>query len=144
MYKIYLDNCCYNRPFDEQTQIRIQMETMAKLHIQTQVKKGVYRLVWSYILDYENARNPYEDKRAAILPWRYIAAETVSRENEAILALAERLQADGIKPYDALHVSCAVYAGCDYFLTTDRKLERLQIPQIKIRNPVTFLHELEG
>ena len=32
--KIYLDNCCYNRPYDDQTYIRIHLETEAKLHIQ--------------------------------------------------------------------------------------------------------------
>ena len=31
--RIYLDNCCYNRPFDEQTQLRIRLETEAKLPI---------------------------------------------------------------------------------------------------------------
>lgn len=25
--KIYLDNCCYNRPFDDQSQIKIHLET---------------------------------------------------------------------------------------------------------------------
>lgn len=29
--KIYLDNCCYNRPYDDQSQVRIQLETQAKL-----------------------------------------------------------------------------------------------------------------
>ena len=31
--KIYLDNCCYNRPFDDQKQIKIQLETIAKIKI---------------------------------------------------------------------------------------------------------------
>lgn len=32
--KIYLDNCCYNRPYDDQSQLRISLETQAKLYIQ--------------------------------------------------------------------------------------------------------------
>ncbi len=32
--RIYLDNCCFNRPYDNQSQIRIHLETEAKLHIQ--------------------------------------------------------------------------------------------------------------
>ena len=51
--KIYLDNCCYNRPFDDQTQMKIHLETQAKLYIQAKIKEGAYDLVWSYILDYE-------------------------------------------------------------------------------------------
>ena len=32
--RVYLDNCCYNRPFDEQTQPSVRLETEAKLLIQ--------------------------------------------------------------------------------------------------------------
>ena len=32
--RVYLDNCCYNRPYDEQVQLRIRLETEAKLHVQ--------------------------------------------------------------------------------------------------------------
>ena len=27
--RVYLDNCCYNRPFDDQTQVKVRMETEA-------------------------------------------------------------------------------------------------------------------
>ena len=55
--KIYLDNCSYNRPFDDQTQMKIHLETEAKLYIQASVRDGKYDLVWSYMLDYENDEN---------------------------------------------------------------------------------------
>lgn len=29
--RVYLDNCSFNRPFDDQTQIKISLETEAKL-----------------------------------------------------------------------------------------------------------------
>lgn len=32
--RVYLDNCCYNRPFDDQGQVRIRLETEAKLRVQ--------------------------------------------------------------------------------------------------------------
>ena len=32
--KVYLDNCAYNRPFDDQTQVKIALEAIAKQHIQ--------------------------------------------------------------------------------------------------------------
>ena len=34
--RVYLDNCCYNRPFDPQEQLRIRLETEAKLEVQSQ------------------------------------------------------------------------------------------------------------
>ena len=48
--KIYLDNCCYNRPFDEQNQDLIRLETKAKLVIQNRIRQGLYSLVWSFIV----------------------------------------------------------------------------------------------
>ena len=60
--KIYLDICSYNRPFDSQTQIKIRLETEAKLYIQAGIRKKKYSLVWSYILDYENENSPYGGK----------------------------------------------------------------------------------
>ena len=141
MIKIYLDNCCYNRPFDNQNQMKIFMESQAKLYIQSQIRDEVYELVWSYVLEYENAKNPYIDKREAIAPWRNIADENVSEENEAISQYAENLTSYGIKTYDALHIACAVYAKCDYYITTDTKLLKTKLKEIKIVNPIDFIME---
>ena len=30
---IYLDNCCFNRPYDDQEQITVRLESEAKLEI---------------------------------------------------------------------------------------------------------------
>ena len=49
--RIYLDNCCFNRPFDDQKQLRIRIEAEAKLNIQENIRAGKLELVWSYILD---------------------------------------------------------------------------------------------
>lgn len=142
MLRIYLDNCCYNRPFDDQSQLKIHLETQAKLYIQAKIKEGVYDLVWSYILDYENGKNPYEEKRLAIAPWKTIASYVVE-ETEDILLFAESLASKGIKTYDALHISCAVASQCEYYLTTDKKLLNTSIPQIKVVSPIIFVNEME-
>ena len=96
-----MDNCCYNRPFDDQTQLKIYLETQAKLHVQAKIREGAYDLVWSYILDYENGKNPYEEKRLAIASWKTIAVFSVSEETNDILLFAESLAAKGIKAFDA-------------------------------------------
>ena len=61
--KIYLDNCCYNRPYDDQSQLKISLEAQAKLEIQQQIRNGVFDLVASYVLVAENAANRFESKR---------------------------------------------------------------------------------
>ena len=51
--RVYLDNCCYNRPFDEQTQLKVLLETEAKLRVQSLMRNGDVEYVWSGVLDYE-------------------------------------------------------------------------------------------
>ena len=48
----------------------------------------------------------------------------------------------GFKPKDALHVSCAKYAKCDYFFTTDNGILKKTIDGLMIMNPISFI-ELE-
>ena len=43
--RIYLDNCIFNRPFDDQSQIRIRLEAEAKLFIQDKIKNNEIELV---------------------------------------------------------------------------------------------------
>jgi hypothetical protein len=59
--KIYLDNCCFNRPYDEQSYETIRLETEAKLSVQGKIRDGNISLVWSFILDFENNANPYDN-----------------------------------------------------------------------------------
>jgi len=60
--RIYFDNCCYNRPFDDQRQLRIRLESEAKLEIQAKILERKYELAWSYIIDFENELNPFDSR----------------------------------------------------------------------------------
>ncbi|MCD7864634.1 MAG: hypothetical protein LUG54_01130 [Clostridiales bacterium] len=123
--------------------MKIHLETQAKLYIQGKIRTGKYDLVWSYILDYENSKNPYPEKQLAISPWREIATLHVAKETDELLAYAESLAEKNIKTYDALHIACAVSAHCEYYITTDKKLLNTPLPEIKIVSPITFLNEME-
>lgn len=138
--KIYFDNCCFNRPFDDQRQIKIRLEAEAKLHIQEQVLGNQHELVWSYILEYENKYNPFEERRATILKWKNYAVIDVE-ENQEIIKSAIELQSKGIRGKDALHISCAVWAKCDVFLTTDEYLIKKLVgyKKVKVLNPISFI-----
>ena len=46
MALIYLDICCFNRPFDDQTQLLIRLQTEAKLAVQDAIRTGTHQLVW--------------------------------------------------------------------------------------------------
>jgi predicted nucleic acid-binding protein len=138
---IYLDNCSFNRPFDNQKQIRIRIETEAKLYIQEQIIKGKLQLAWSYILDFENAANPFLERKETINNWKkYAVADTAETEN--IISAAEELFIKGIKSKDALHVACAIELNCEYFITTDREIIKklTNFEPIKVISPVDFIN----
>lgn len=116
--RIYLDNCSFNRPFDDQGRMRIRLEAEAKVCIQENVRGDILELTWSYILEYENEANPFEERRRTIAGWKRYATIDVE-ETGFILDKASSLVALGLKSKDALHVACAIAAGCDYFVTTD-------------------------
>jgi hypothetical protein len=120
---IYLDTCCFNRPFDDRSQTRIRFETAAKLQLQQRVRQRKVGLVWSYLLDFENSQNPFPERAASILLWRNLAEVRVG-ETGPVLDRGRSLMALGIKPFDALHVACAMVAGSDLFVTTDDILLR--------------------
>jgi len=110
--KVYLDNCCYNRPFDDQSNIMNRMEADAKLFMQEQIKNGSIDLVWSSVNEFENNDNPSFEKRERIAVWKQIATERCNL-NETILGKALELERVGLRSKDALHVACAIYVKAD-------------------------------
>ena len=117
--RIYLDNCCYNRPFDDQNQLSVRLETEAKLRIQYLMRLGIVEYVWSKVLDYELGQSPFFDDEGKIADWSDWAVVYVD-VNPQITARGAEIMRHKVKRMDALHLACALAAGCDWFLTTDR------------------------
>ena len=102
--KVYLDNCCYNRPYDDQSYLRISLESQAKLFVQHLIREKKLDLVTSYVLDYENSRNPHTTRRDTISDFFNNAVEYVGAENnDEILEIAKKIQATGV---NSEFVSC--------------------------------------
>jgi predicted nucleic acid-binding protein len=137
-----LDCCTFNRPFDDQNQLKIKLETEAKLFIQQGILTGEYELVWSYILEFENSQNKFDDRRNVIYGWKN-AAKIHCVENDEIIEYAENLKKANIRTKDALYIACSVYTRSDYLITTDKQLFNLKLTDIKIISPLTFLNRLE-
>jgi len=141
--RIYLDNCCYNRPYDDQSQARVVFETLAKLYIQELVLNRKLDLVWSYILKFENSQNSFEAKCEAIAQWEKLSVRFVGRSDE-VVALAKQVEASGIKPADALHIACAITAKCDYFISVDNRVLKYRDDRITVCSPVDFVQKEAG
>ena len=142
--RVYLDNCCLNRPFDDQRQMRVRLEAEATLCIQEHIRSGTLELIWSYILDFENAANPFEERRTTISGWRQYATIDVE-ETAMILQRGTGLAAMGLKAKDALHIACAIAGECTYFVTTDDNIlkRRQDVHDIIMIDPTAFVREMD-
>ena len=145
--RIYLDLCCFNRPYDDQGQVRIRLETEAKLVLQQKVREGACELLWSSILDYENSRNPFDERLLAIRQWRALAVAHVMAD-AGVVERARAFMAAGIMEYDALHVASAIVGEARVFVTTDdrllKSLRRMDNPALLAVPPGEALAFLEN
>lgn len=136
---IYLDNCCFNRPFDDQIEMRVRLETEAKLAIQAEIIDGKIELAWSYMLDFENDANPYQERKEGIKRWRALAKADTT-ETSKIVAAAKELYAKGFKKKDSLHLASAIALRCGIFFTTDSGIlkKRKMVLELIIMNPIEY------
>lgn len=144
MISVYLDNCCYNRPYDEQIQPKVQLETHAKMHIQKMITDKKINLIYSYVSEYENSRNPNKFNRSSISDFFGNAVLYVDYSHkDEIQAEMNDIMKTGVKKMDALQVASAIIGKADYFLTTDKRLLKYSTPKIQILNPVEFISKVE-
>ncbi len=142
--KIYLDTSVYNRPFDDQTQPRIWLETLALALVLQLVEAGEATLVNSSVLEFENSQNPFSLRQDWMT--RCLEQATIhQRVDKSIYERAEALETYGFKAIDALHVACAESAGVDYFLTCDdRLLKKQKHSAVSSMNPLDFVQKVIG
>ena len=136
--KIYLDNCCFNRPYDNQNNLLVYWETEAKLFIQDLIHSGKLMLVWSFVLDYENDANPFYERKRSISVWKQLSIIDCNLCKE-IADIANDLLQTGLRQKDASHIACAIYAEADFFITTDKKILNKQVTGINLINPIDFV-----
>ncbi|QTQ12818.1 hypothetical protein HRI96_00675 [Treponema parvum] len=146
LMKVYLDNCCYNRPYDDQSFLPISLEAQAKLLVQLLIKEKRLELASSFILDYENSCNPYTDRKNAV---KNFLADNVSdyvgsEKSEEVITKAKTVMATGIKMKDSCHIVCAEMMKCDYLLSTDKGMLKYKSDTVKLLNPIEFIDLLNG
>lgn len=121
--RIYLDNCCLQRPLDDQTHPRIRVETEAVFVVLAAVQAGELSLLGSEALEYEIGCIPDETRREEVLSALVLATEYL-QVTEAVEALALTFEQQGVRAMDAIHLALASMAKADFFCTCDDKLFR--------------------
>ena len=140
--RIYLDLCRLNRPFDDQGQDRVRLESDAVLAIQRRVQEGKDELVSSEVLEIESQANRDSERRRKVQ--EAIGQATLRVEiADALRDRANRLGALGFAGFDSLHIACAEAARADVLLTTDDRFLRLAARYaeklaIRVVNPVEW------
>jgi hypothetical protein len=141
--RVYLDTSVYNRPFDDQTQPRIWLETLALAVILQLIETGGIELLSSSVLGYENSRNPFPLRKRWVSRCRQLASHS-QQVDERIGARAQELEQEGFKAVDALHLACAEASGSQYFLTCDDRVVRRYSGTMQVLNPVHFVMSTTG
>ena len=149
--KIYFDMNVYNRVFDDQSQMRIRFEAMAIDILFELIEMGQYTLVWSFVLEYENSRNPFIDRKDHIESVSSLYREVIEPNKEIKATAKSIMEKSNAKERDALHLACAIYNKCDYFITCDDRFIRTinnneyplknLIGDIKLFYPIDFLRK---
>lgn len=98
------------------------------------------------MLRYECSNNPFEMRRNTIFDFinqNTVAYVSIGRRTE-IEAKAKDIMKTGIKFKDACHVASAIYAKCEYFISTDKRLLNFNTTEIKMVTPIQFVTETES
>ena len=139
-----MDNCCLNRPSDDQSNPRIHLESEAIKTIIDLIEKGTWTLLSSDVLDYEISNTSADKRRRNLLGINNMAIKTISLTN-LIKDRANYFESFGIQAFDAMHLACAEN-NSDILLTVDdrfiKKANKINDLKIKIKNPLQWLEEV--
>jgi len=123
MISVYLDNCCYNRPYDDQDQLTIRLETDSKVVCSRANYRKQTEISLCICFRIRKFKNPHNSRKEAIFNFFKNASVFVdSSYLEEVTVLAAKIMTTGVKKMDAYQVAAAIIGKADYFLTTDKRL----------------------
>lgn len=143
IHRLYLDVCVYCRPVDDQTAMRVRLETDAYYLIMRHLLNGRYRSVVSPVHFKEIRAITSLEERTKVQSWLTQSEKPQLTPNELakIRQRAEELYALNFGSADAAHVAFAEQLA-DVFLTCDDKLlKKCQNTPLSIStmNPLEWL-----
>ena len=121
--RIYLDTCCFNRPFDQMEQDRVAVEAEAVLRILARVESNDWLLCSSDAVLFEIGKIPYLIQREACLAMARLS-QVQLRLTADVATQAKRFAEMGFGVYDAAHLAFALHGQVELFFTVDDRLLR--------------------
>jgi len=144
---IYLDTCCYCRPFDNRAhyaQERVRQEITAIMDIVRMCGMSGTPILGSVIVSAEIDDIGNYGKRERV---RGFYGEVISEElkiTDSVTVRAQELNALGLGGRDAYHTAFSEAVGVAFVLTTDDRFQRVAdkiVLRTKVINPINFLGE---
>lgn len=138
--RVYLDVCALCRPFDDQSQIRIRLETEAVQLILSHVRAGKLSLIVSPVHDAEIAAIDDPAERIHLQVMLQRIGLRLALDLPRARQRAEVLVQQGLGPADAAHLACAEQAGADFVTCDDRLLRQCRRvkPGLWFGTPIAF------
>ncbi len=122
--QVYLDACVLSRPFDDQQQARIHLETTALELILGHIRDGELELIVSPVHQAEISAIPQTQERQHLLLLLTEIGTQRDFDLPRIRPRAEQLARSGMGVADAAHVAFAEYAEADFVTVDDRLLKQ--------------------
>jgi hypothetical protein len=142
--RVYLDMCCLKRPFDDQSQARIRLESEAVL---TLLAGGTsVEFVRGGALDLENDQNPLPQRAAKVRLW-LASMPAAPAPTKAMENRTKELVALGFKNFDALHLASAEQLGAEVVSTCDDRFlaaakRHDAVLKVRVTSPVDLAREV--
>jgi predicted nucleic acid-binding protein len=142
-YKLYLDVCCLNRPFDDWTQQRVRLEGEVVLSTFERIVTKEWELISSEAIEAELFKMSNLEKLQNVQRLLNLATTSIIVDSN-IDRRSQELESLGFGLYDSFHIACAEIGRVDVLLTTDDRLlnratRYVNSLNVVISNPVTWL-----
>jgi predicted nucleic acid-binding protein len=146
MNRIYFDNCCLNRLFDDQSQDRVRLEAEAVALVLLSIQGRSAMWIGGDVLDWEVLRTQDSDRRSKLVLLLDAVHERILL-SPSITRRAGQLTEFGFKGQDALHLASAEAGHADVLLTTDDDLEKKakkarRALRVRVLNPSEWIREV--
>lgn len=142
--KIYFDACAYNRPFDDLTQTRINIEAEAILTIIRLCKQHNWQIISSDVAELEIKNTKNMLKQSKVLSLLSLAKYKLYADSYTAQK-ATAIQTSGIQALDSFHIALCEEHDIDFLISTDDKMiklaQRLDL-KVTVINPIKFLAEV--
>lgn len=130
--RVYLDVCVLSRPFDDQQQVRIHLETQALGLILASIRDTNRELIVSPVHDVEiDAIRDFAERQHLRNMLNQLGSK-MSFDMFVIRKKAEYLANIGMGVADAAHVAFAEFAQADFVTVDDRLIKQCKRMQIGV------------